>query len=67
MQFLYIIPQAITNTPYVLFASFGVHNHPLPPPTTVPTSLKGEIMGLINKMNTKNLTPGKYQDIISLS
>lgn len=51
-----LIPVDFQATPYFLFCSHGVHEHPPPPPTRTPESIQAELVQLIRKINDPGLT-----------
>lgn len=60
VKFYWLVPKDLNTTPYVVFASQGVHQHPPPPPTTTPGWIKAKIQEIIQKENTLTLTCGMY-------
>ena len=56
---MYIVSENLQKTPYVLFASFGTHSHPSSPPTKMPADVQKDILNIIKRTDTVNLTTGQ--------
>jgi hypothetical protein len=51
-----IIPLDLEKTPYFLFCSHGVHEHPPPPPTRTSESIEAELVEVVRRIRDPNLT-----------
>ena len=65
MQFRLWIPIDLVECPYALFYSRGCHSHPPPPPNRAPYLIMGEILNLICRNQTPDLTLSKLSYLVS--
>jgi hypothetical protein len=54
-----LVPVNLTACPYLTFTSIGVHNHPPPPPNTLPTQVVDSLVGVVRNMNQPGMTLGR--------
>jgi hypothetical protein len=61
VNFIFIEPQDLEKTPYILFTSIGEHTHTPPPPSKTPSEYIHEMAELICRINDPGLTTGKFK------
>jgi hypothetical protein len=59
VTFIVLVPTSITECPYAIFLSTGIHSHPPPPPNKPPQQIMDEILHLIKRMQNPDLTLSK--------
>jgi hypothetical protein len=60
-----IVPIDINQCPYVILVSKGIHAHPPPPPSRVPTTIRSRLEDLIRHANTDTIDDVTPTRIIS--
>ncbi|KAM5443968.1 hypothetical protein MaudCBS49596_008059 [Microsporum audouinii] len=60
VEFVVVAPHNLKKTPYVLFASFGVHVHPPPPPTKTPSDITQELLDVIQTLDSHSVTTNRF-------
>lgn len=58
--FTALVPVNIQETPYILFTSHGIHQHPPPPPHKPPEQILKGIESIIRNMRNPSLTLAKF-------
>lgn len=65
MIFTALVPVGIDRSPYILFTSHGIHQHPPPPPHKPPEKIFLQVKQMIQRMQDPSMTTGKYLAISS--
>jgi hypothetical protein len=58
VSFDVLIPVDLQECPFILFLSRGTHTHPPPPPNKLPQEILGEILDMIKRRQSPDLSTG---------
>ena len=59
VEFQLFVPEDLSDCPFIIWVSTGVHTHPPPPPTATPEVLIKGLIDTIQKIPDPTLTTGK--------
>jgi hypothetical protein len=55
-RFTKLVPKALDRFPFIIWITFGTHNHPPPAMKKTPKAVYNELFDLIKKINDPGLT-----------